>query len=426
MANYKKTGDLYVGKHGSDANPGTNPDLPKLTIAGAIAVAVAGNDIIIGDGLYEESNLDLRTTACNLIGDGVVFLEGDGSNIGVLAGVGAIAILEDLIFINYLEAVQGGSQDLRDVEFENVIIINSSITNFGSQSSLPAYKNNQLRLLNSSVTFGLGQTGERTGIENSIFENGVFDNIYNDYVFSIRNCVFKDYTINLSDADVSSKFSFCNFFNCTFNYNGSVYVSLSSIKAVVGGFTNCSEADPQLNRITGETQTLDFSVAGSSPLLITGFNGTNIGAVKRGLPQTRTSDSIQNGTNTNIVFDSNKWQVQSGQTTGSIESDVVDFGLTVKSPKLNIKGLVNFLDNVPDFDNSLLDPNKLDIQARYAIIGEDISLATYKPFLLNERMLLDAGGLSNGEASFDWGNTVTIPMKEIQFKITLRQNYAES
>jgi hypothetical protein len=77
--NFKLTGELYVSKGGNDANPGTSPDLPKKTIAAAVAAAVAGNTIIIGTGQYAESNVGNITNKI-LRADGRVVVTGDGTN----------------------------------------------------------------------------------------------------------------------------------------------------------------------------------------------------------------------------------------------------------------------------------------------------------------------------------------------------------
>jgi len=276
------------------------------------------------------------------------------------------------------------------------------------------------------MSFSTGTTAEDTGIENCVFENCTLENMYNLDFLGIRNCAFKGCNIQLFDSEMAAKFTFCVFENCTFAFAGTIYNSLSDIILVVGGFSNCIEAPLLLNRLVGEIITLDKTVSGTSQLLGNGFNGTNIGGVRRGLPQTRNSNSIQNGTLSNIVFSGDVFQIQGSNTVGLITSDVIDFGLTVKSPRITIKGIVNFLDNVPDFDNGLLNPNNLDIEARYAVIGQDISAQSWKPFLINQRILLDSGGLSTGESGFDWNNTITQPMKEIQLRITLRQNYNAS
>ena len=425
MANFKNTGDLYVDNqnpNASDGNAGTDPDFPKLTIKSAV-LAGTGNIIIVGDGIYPEQDIDFLSNPNTIIGDNMVIMEGDLSNDAFLVGVGSTHEVNNIVLINYERTFVGSGQNSRSFKSNNCTIINTSLVRYVTQNITPDYVFSNNHYINTSISFSTGTTGEDTGIENCVFENCTLEDMYNDDFLGIRNCAFKNCNIQIFDIEMGAKFTFCAFENCSFVYDGSTYNSLTDIKSVIGGFANCIETPLGLNRILGENITLDKTVQGSSLLLGNGFNGTNIGGVRRGLQQWRNSSSIQNGTISNIVFDGNVWQVQGTNTTGLITSDVIDFGLTVKSPRLTLKGLVNYLDNVPYFNMLLIDPRKLNIECRYAQIGQDITVQTWKPFVLGERILLDSGGLSTGEDGFDWNDTVIQPMKQIQLRITLRQDY---
>lgn len=432
MANFKKTGDLYVSKSGSNANAGTDPDLPKLTIQAAIDVATTGQRIIVGDGLYEESELDFGVKAdLKLYGDGIVILEGDNTQNLIISRTNRITF-ENIIAVNYAFFLNriGGTGAPNLIELLNCIIINSPIyARRGNGTSKIVTEN--CRFINSNVD-AIDKIQNLTSDFNRPPEkiNTVFINSSVKCNTRLINCYF-DSTVELTSDDLVATTGTFNIQQSNFNsylstitYQGTLYPALADHQAENPTVDqNSIDQEALFNRTSGEITPLDFTVQGNSPLLGVGENGTNIGGVRRGLPQSRLSPSVQNGTISNIVFDGQTWRVQDGETTGVITTAVIDFGLTVKSPKLTIKGIVNFLDNVPDFDNALLNPNKLDIEARYAVIGEDITLATYKPFLLNERMLLDSTNKSNGESGFDWDDTLVIPMKQIQLRITLRQNY---
>lgn len=435
MANFKNTGDIYVSKSGSDANPGTDPDLPKLTINAAMVAAVNPSIIVVGDGIYQEKNIDLKS-GVTILADGIVIMEGDGTIDPAFLGFDASSTHKviGVTFVNYVNIYdnQGGGNTHRNNFFTNNIYVGGFVSNaFDDTEGGIAQQQGDLsgnRYVNTTHEVVLLTTVNADNYKECVYEgNSILKFVQASpitIVTAASNIHFGPNTlIDCPTVDYLEFLTFCNI-EGQIKVAGVTYPSLEDLRITYPtAFPNSINQSALFNTLSGEVETLDFTVQGSSPLLGAGENGTNIGAVKRGLPQSRLSASVQNGTNTNIVFDGNVWQVQAGQTTGSIETDVIDFGLTVKSPKLTVKGLVNFLDNVPDFDNTLLNPNKLDIEARYAIIGEDIILKTYKPFLLNERILLDVGGLSNGEALFDWANTVTQPMKEIQLRITLRQDY---
>lgn len=433
MANFTKTGDMYVdpsNPNASNANAGTDQNFPKLSIQRAIDAAGTGQKIIVADGLYNESGWTGVQNGVIIEGDGIVIFEGDNT-VPLLENAvsGSQYELHNVIIINYTFAAYfaGGNNNPR---LKDCTIINSPI--FGRKgSNTVSVTMENCRLVNSyydvvwsSLLYSPGQPSQdwNRNIKDCIFINSsVLVNV------ALVNC-YLDSEVTLQEPATASTepISASNFndYLSSINYDGVLYFSLSAHQTANPTVDqNSISADGLFNRVGNETGTLDFSVQGISPLLGAGSSGSNIGAVKRGIPSTRNSDSVQNGTISNIVFDGNRFQIQGANTTGTITSAPIDFGLTVKSPIINIKGLVNFLDNVPDFDNALRDPNKLDIECRWAIIGEDITQQAWKPFLFNELMLLDSTGKSNGEANFDWNDTVIIPMKEVQYRLTLRQNY---
>jgi hypothetical protein len=430
--NFKKTGDLYVSKSGSNANAGTDPNAPLLTIESIATKGTTDNIGIIGDGIYQEKNIEL--TARGFISDGLVICESDGTIDPFFINFKPSLIhrIEGLIFVGFINVWNNpaGSNRHRSNFINDCVFFGGSIgdafddTESGNPQSLGSMQRN--RYINATHTLRLITTSNIKNFRNNIYE-GNFQFIVTgatSFLTIASNCHFgANGIISLQNLAQAEAFSFSNI-NCPIIINGVNYASLEEVKNIFPtAFPNCINQPPLFNRLITEAITLDFTVQGASPLLGAGENGTNIGGVKRGIPSTRLSDSVVNGVNENIVFDGNVWQVQNGNTTGRITSDVIDFGLTIKSPTPTIKGIVNFLDNVPDFDNALLNPNKLNLEIRYAIIGEDISAAAYKPFLFNEPMLLDTTGKSNGEAGFDWDDTVTIPIKQIQYRITLRQDY---
>ena len=405
MAEFKLSGDLYVSKSGSNANNGLTPATSKLTVQGALDVASEGNDIIIGDGVYEEFNL--TGGSVNLIADGVVYFIGDNS--GTLIFDGSINMTACIVYA-YGIACRPKNRIHSDCFFINCV-------NIGNVGGVGANTYNRCRFINS---------GARTEVDQEfnycIFE-GSSELTFLRQGFVKNSQISSTVTLSMDDEQVALDSTFCNV-EGIITINSVTYNNITDAQfANPLFFQNSTNSPSMLNRLLGEMITMDMSVSGTSALLGAGQNGTNIGGVRRGLPQARNYTSIFGGVNSNIVFDGNKWLVKSGETTGNITSKVIDFGLTVKSPILKLKGIVNFLDNVPDFDNALTNPNKLDIECRWAIIGEDITMKPWKTFLINERMLLDASNKSNGETGFDWNDTVIIPMKEIQLRITLRQNY---
>ncbi len=437
MANFKKTGDFYVSKGGDNGNDGLTADTPKLTIQEAINVSSSNTKIIVGDGTYDEANLIFGVKQNVIIeADGIVIFENDKTG-DLLTNL--INISDDKIYIQFIGFVVVNYRYTLNATnrnnllfFKECTFINSPF--FGRKGS------NQVaclllgcKFINSSYNV-ISQLQIITNIfaeslrtDSCIFINTTYysntkiiDSFYDDQ----SNIEYDSTPVTSTGAIQDKQNSDFNCINSTITYETVFYSNLQAFQAANPAINqNSINEQANFNRISNEILTLDFSVKGSSPLLFAGSGGKNIGNVKRGLQIWRNSDAVQNGVLSQIVFNGNIWQIQGENATGFIITDTIDFGLTVRSPKLTIKGLVNFLDNVPDFDNSLLNPNKLDIEAKWAVTGEDITAKSYVPFLLNERMVLDGTGKSNGQSGFEWDNLALIPMRFIQLRITLRQNY---
>lgn len=60
---------IYVAKHGNDANPGTNPSAPKLTIKAAVEGAAPGTTVFVETGNYVENNPISFPDRVSIIGD---------------------------------------------------------------------------------------------------------------------------------------------------------------------------------------------------------------------------------------------------------------------------------------------------------------------------------------------------------------------
>jgi hypothetical protein len=69
LAAFASTRRLYVAKHGNDANSGTSPDKPKLTIKAAVETAAPGTTVYVESGDYTEANPVAFPERVALVGD---------------------------------------------------------------------------------------------------------------------------------------------------------------------------------------------------------------------------------------------------------------------------------------------------------------------------------------------------------------------
>ena len=72
--------DIYVAKNGSDTNPGTSADAPKLTIQAGIDAALDGSVVHVAPGIYDDFTTDATYgRACVIIANKVVTLAASGA-----------------------------------------------------------------------------------------------------------------------------------------------------------------------------------------------------------------------------------------------------------------------------------------------------------------------------------------------------------
>ena len=72
--------DIYVAKNGSDTNPGTSADAPKLTIQAGIDAAPDGSVVHVAPGIYDDFTIDATYgRACVIIANKVVTLAASGA-----------------------------------------------------------------------------------------------------------------------------------------------------------------------------------------------------------------------------------------------------------------------------------------------------------------------------------------------------------
>jgi hypothetical protein len=133
MAEFKETGDFYASKSGSDANPGSDPNNPKLTIQGAInGTGVSGQSIIIGAGSYSEANLsEPRSLTYTADSRGQVILVGDGTNDAIVIQGNFIGRRNNITFTNYLNIFTKASGNVSGI-YTGCVFNGGNLTRAGS------------------------------------------------------------------------------------------------------------------------------------------------------------------------------------------------------------------------------------------------------------------------------------------------------
>lgn len=413
MNEFKLIGNVYVSKSGNNANDGLTPDTPVLDISVAIAIAntLSGTEtIVIGAGIYEIQNINTNTV--NLIGDGVVIFRptalGTGTCISSTASNSG-GNVSNIIFTNYINNINVTNSFNQQGIFENCTFIGGNNNHNISRGNLRA-RYIKCKFVNCSIS--TARSGTSTPAPS--FQNGSF----------LDQCVV--YNTNWTITNIPGSIIQSNFFfnSSIFNLEISRNNFTQGTSSIVGSIenTNNNSGDPLF--LGDPLNNLEFTVANNSPLIGQGLLGINIGDVRTGNLQN--SNSTEWGTSpqdagTTSFGTQNELVLASG-TSSTREAIQIDLGQIRNSPIIKLNGLVDFLNNVPDNNNTLQNPNHLTFEAQWAGI-DNIFNGVWRPFRWNERLQLDILGNSNGETGFDWGNTVDIQLRYILIRTTIRNDY---
>ena len=389
---------IFVAHGGDDATlDGSDPSTPYKTISAAQSNG-SSKTYVIGTGTYTPFNLISTTT---FICDGVVIFEDNGTNRLFSSNTSEV---RGAIIYGYLN-VMPSSGTSRGNLLTNCVVINTSITTalFGASSP-----NNMTgcKFINTTIS--------HVDSRNSTYDKCFFKNSSLEFTgtsaFTVKNShIESDSTIDLQTTGTK-----------TFSYNNNNGTFLGTPNVSVGNIN----LDPLF---TGTVSKLEFTVAGNSPLLGSGENGSIIGNVKTGSIQN--VSSAEWGVSPEVVgdteFDLNDALVLTLGTSSTRESTSINLGQPRTSPTVKLNGLTDYLANVPDFDNSLFKHNALTFEAQYA--GADgIFNGVWKVFRYNLPMNVDDNGRTSGELLYRYGSTTDLTIKFIKVRATIRDDYTQS
>lgn len=401
MNEFKLTGNIYVSKSGSDANPGTDPNNPKLTIASAVLAATTGQTIIVGSGLYQEDNITVGISK-EIIADGIVVMSGLAGQTCFIASDRARFV--GLIFSGYTTNINTpNANSIRQCVIEDCVFNGGNVILRANGAGTLA---NAIRckFINCQTVQGADRGTDFFEQKRMIGCICIGCNIL-DFV-TLESC-YVDATSTISlDATVTSQI-----------INSNIRTSSISNATLV----NVIDVNPLF---LGDPVDLEFTVSATSPMIAAGINAVNIGDVKIGSLQNE--GSVEWGINPesagNTAFGLNGELTLTSGSSSNRDSDQIDLGTVRNSPFIRLNGLVDYLNNVPDTNNTLVNPNHLVFAAQWA--GEDgIFNGTWRLFRWNENLQLDINGASNGETNFDWGNLVDIQLRYIKIRTTVRNDY---
>jgi|GEM_PF-4934593 len=389
---------IFVSKSGNDTTGDGSPETPYLTIAKAQAVVTSAQTIIVGGGIYSEGNLAVCSSENHIIADGYVSLNGtlsENLNFGSAANVN----FTGFIVKGYTVIGARWRSQVVKSTFINCDMIARS--NFSSNEG-PDFQS--CKFINCNYVVNQADL-VGNGFVNCIFINSTW--FSGSSKMKSNNHIDKNSVINLIAGTLHNS-----------NINGIVSLNGGSL-----GNGNI-DLDPRFNNVIG----FDFSVLPGSGLIGKGSSGSNIGGVFIGKGYFQGVSLLDTAidANANIAYNSlGEIELQGGAGTSEVFTTSEEEALELSVlGTIRISGFLDLVNNTPDFDNALLNPNNLILEIDTALL--DGIWIGYKKYRWNEQPTQNADGTPNGDSGYDWSDNNKIPYKKRRFRITLRSNYTQA
>lgn len=434
MSEFRESGDYYTSKSGNDANPGTDPALPKLS------AFIAHNSVsIIGTGLYNNVNLKWNETGnpIDLIGDGQVTLMQGTTDLCLR--LWTWGVIKNLKIINSALAISDRSSG-SIIRRENIHINGGRIwvnMKSGNNPNHSWWIDSTFININSDSLFWTSNTNycyvRRCLFLNDSARDMRFNTSGNSttQIFEVSSCYFDQNTNIVIDQVSTMKIVFknCNIRgSVTFGYpTGITYVDLAAAEAALpDNFENCFNSDPQW---LGDPAKLETIVPISSPMIGTGYNGENVGGAKIG----KLLNENYNGFGTNPQVNNNTAYVSGALTlvsgvSGNRESASIDLGQERTRIRLRINSFIDQPVLAPDANDTLTNPGHNTVLVQWA--GNDgVFNGTWQLHRWDDYLQVDSMGRYTGDANFgDGGATITYlsGIRYLKIDFHLKANQTES
>lgn len=416
---------FFVAKHGNNVNAGT-PNAPYLN---PMDIASFNGICVFGPGRYVSS--DIAVTSLIVVGDGNVLI--DSHNPAKVAfganGGGSVTYYpadppsDFFTYIRGFDTLTGyrgvslTKAFLIDMPYTSRLGVNASTyldtVFFDSGCNIKSDNGGcvfERLILHGNSKFGGGDIGTRN-MHGTCKDSHIGPNVQ----------------IRFSSATSKMIFTNCNI-QSTYIYDvntSTLYTSLEQATAALPNqFINCINVDPKFV----DPDNYNFDLKADSLLIGAGSTGGNITGMKVGRKITGLDQAISGGTLSNISIDNNGILTLTDPllNEGYVETLPIDFGgvQEIRNIKLNI--FTNFVDNIPDNDNKLINtrgPNLFDYEMKWANNSVDLIGASYKPFRWNTRPCFDGVGKYNAEVGYVGDEINSISARFVQLKIYLRNNW---
>jgi len=448
MNGFRIAGNFYVSKAGNDANDGLTPDTPKATFNAALnLVTAAGQIIVIGAGMYEETISKTMSFATTIRPDGEVKFRGSGTNLFTIGSSGVI--MNNITFENYL-----GVYTTSTSAFNNCTFISCGTVGwFISSSTTLNYNYCKFINVGSITTNQNANAGTGINLNYCIVINCIA------YIIGCNNSYFNS-SSSIRYRNVNGGNMDYNNIMCPITILGTAYPDLASQVAAQPTFNaNSFNQAPKFNNASKYDYTLQFD----SPHLLKASDGlTNIGGTNYAVTSvfaTGAEWSVNNSLSERVNIDQSGQDaiITNGQSSGYVSSAPWKaFANPTEIMQMVYNGALLFNknaatpatnNNVPDANvfaganaNGGGNPDRLSIEMRWTTSDEMPAQNSdwtngnygapgeYYKFEINQqpKLYFNPGEnkyYGNGSASYQVGNAFNFPVVWVQFRVTLTNLY---
>lgn len=408
---------------GNDLNAGTDPNLPKLTIASAI---VAGTNINVGT---EE---EIATADINF------------------------NIYRNLICDQKYGRIYKGASKVYDFgntpagEMRNMIITDFDNVKLASNGGGNRYTSYMIvKDCNKVVAAGHCRGWDYCyfidipDIETSIMDTGEKNRsaFFNCNCNMLQNVAFVDSIFNYfhTDTDISGyTLNQAQGNEATIRYSiirGRVevdsvwYNSIQDARDTLGDqtlFPTCTMDDPLF---LGDPSNLEFNVPLNSPAIME--SGEVIGGlyptVTAGLQnETSTEWGVSPNANVNTQFNSGNLELVTPGGSGYLESIEIDLGQEYIAPEAIFNGIWGSSLNTPDFNNALTNSNVLTVEIDWAA-DDQVYHGSFESFRYGYPMMHDStNDKYTGESGYSVFYEIPLTVRYVKVRTTIRDDYNPS
>lgn len=391
-------GHRFISHSGDPLNTPSDPNTPFDTPDDIND----SNTWIIGAGFYPTTNI---AGSPNVYGDWGTMPVLDGGSTETVS----VYRIDNLEFAN----------------FANFTIINSTGNNVIRDCAIFTYTNGTgfvqgLRLINIP-TMSSTRVMERCSFFNchwAVFSHTTVHPVRESYIH-------EDCSIGITTAKATDGSIIDCIINCPVTVDGTPYADIDAARTGEANpnlFPGCTKVDVQF---TSDPYKRQFTIAPTSPAYRAASGNLNIGDLPIGISQNKDTDEfgVSPDSNTDTEFSGDILIVTDPASSGTRITAEIPLGQAVRSPIVYLSAVLDYLNSMPDYDNTLTNANILTCRVDWA--GRDhVYHNSFETFRWDYGMFYDpVNDKYPGEAGYSVAYESHLEVAYMKMEFTIRKDY---